>query len=258
MNKLIKPGRNIFATGIIMLGILCILSKDFIVGRPPSWPLAWQVNPVLAYLSASILMIAAMAIVVNKKTRTAALCIAILIFLLPVLRHLPHFMNDWLNAYKSMALFGGALIVASSAAESNRIQSPGINRGYLLAGSVLLAVFFIAAGYAHFKFAAFVKDFIPAYIPFRMFWTYFCGICLIAGGTGLLIPQARKWAALLSGVMVLGWFILLHIPRFLSNVNDASDRMGLFESFTFAGIFFVLAGVFQKKQIAADEEFKID
>jgi len=259
MNKLIKPGRSIFATGIIMLGILCILSKDFIVGRPPSWPLAWQVNPVLAYLSASILMIAAMAIVVNKKTRTAALCIAILIFLLSVLRHLPHFMNDWLNAYKSMALFGGALIVASSAAaESNRIQSPGINRGYLLAGSVLLAAFFIAAGYAHFKFAAFVKDFIPAYIPFRMFWTYFCGICLIAGGTGLLIPQARKWAALLSGVMVLGWFILLHIPRFLSNVNDASDRMGLFESFTFAGIFFVLAGVFQKKQIAADERFKID
>jgi len=168
-------------------------------------------------------------------------------------------MNDWLNAYKSMALFGGALIVASSAAaESNRIQSPGINRGYLLAGSVLLAAFFIAAGYAHFKFAAFVKDFIPAYIPFRIFWTFFCGICLIAGGTGLLIPQARKWAALLSGVMVLGWFILLHIPRFLSNVNDASDRMGLFESFTFVGIFFVLAGMFQKKQIAADERFKID
>ena len=113
-------------------------------------------------------------------------------------------------------------------------------------GSVVLAVFFTSAGYAHFKFAAFVADFIPSYIPFRTFWAYFCGICLFAAGAGLLIPQIRKWAALLAGIMLIGWFILLHIPRFAANINDASDRMGLCESFTFAGICFVLAAMFGK------------
>jgi hypothetical protein len=47
--------------------------------------------------------------------------------------------------------------------------------------------------------------------------------------------------------MLGGWFVLLHIPRFLANVNDASDRMGLCESFTFCGIFLVLAGISSKK-----------
>jgi uncharacterized membrane protein YphA (DoxX/SURF4 family) len=113
----------------------------------------------------------------------------------------------------------------------------------IIIGSILLSVFFISAGYAHFKFAPFVADFIPSYIPFRTFWAYGCGVCLFASGAGLLIPPVRKWAALLSGIMLMGWFILLHIPRFVTNMNDASDRMGLCESFTFAGICFVLAAI---------------
>jgi hypothetical protein len=47
--------------------------------------------------------------------------------------------------------------------------------------------------------------------------------------------------------MLSGWFFLLHIPRFLANTNDAGDRMGLCESFTFAGIFFALTAVFTKE-----------
>jgi hypothetical protein len=47
--------------------------------------------------------------------------------------------------------------------------------------------------------------------------------------------------------MIAGWFVLLHIPRFIANTSDPSDRMGLFESFTFVGIFFVLAGILSRK-----------
>jgi uncharacterized membrane protein len=251
LDKLITPGRIIFAIGIIALGILCIISKDFIVGRPPAWPVGFEVNPALADITGTVLILAAMAILAKKRAGLAALLIAGLVLLLSVLRTLPLFMNDWLslNAYKSMALFGGALIVASSFfKEDGHITSKfsvdeRMRNRLVLTGCILLGVFFIACGYAHFKFAEFVKDFIPAYIPFHAFWTYFCGVCLFAGGLGLLLPQTRTWAALLSGIMVSGWFILLHIPRFLANTRDASDRMGLCESFTFVGIFFVLAGI---------------
>jgi uncharacterized membrane protein len=254
MDKLITPGRIIFATGIIGLGILCIISKDFIVGRPPAWPEGIDVNPALADLSGTVLILAAMAILAKKKAGLAALLIAVVIFLLSVLRHLPHFMNDWLNAYKSMALFGGALIVASSFLKEDGQITPKVRiderlrKRLVLTGCLLLGIFFIVCGYAHFKFAAFVKDLIPGYVPFHAFWTYFCGICLFAGGAGLLLPQTRKWAALLSGIMIFGWFLLLHIPRFLGNMHDPSDRMGLCESFTFAGIFFVLAGMHSGKE----------
>jgi uncharacterized membrane protein YphA (DoxX/SURF4 family) len=238
MNKLLETGRVIFSIGIIALAILCFISKDFIVGRPPAWPAGFQPNPALAYVSGALMLVAAIAILIQVKAGQAALLIAGLIFGLSVLRHFPNFGNDWVNALKSLALAGGALIVAASFLRRNDL---GIN------GCLLLAAFFIGSGIAHFKYAGFVENFIPAYIPFHSFWTYFCGICMVAGGIGIIIGGTRKWAALLSGIMLSGWFLLLHIPRFLANTNDVSDRLGLAESFTFAGIFFVLAGI--KKEV---------
>ena len=243
MKKQITAGRIIYATGIFGLAVVCIISKDFIVGRPPAWPAGFHINPAFAWLTAVVLMISAIEIFGNRKARFAAFLIAAFIFFFSVLRHLPVFMNDWANAYKSLALVGGSLIIGCSFPK--QVVRPGSRLDPILItiGVIFLSAFFIAAGYAHFKFAEFVDTLIPAYIPLHTFWTYFCGVCLLAGGIGLLIPQTRRVAALLSGIMVLGWFLLLHIPRFLANVNDASDRMGLFESFTFVGIFFVLAGI---------------
>jgi uncharacterized membrane protein YphA (DoxX/SURF4 family) len=249
MNKLVTPGRLIYAIGIISLAVLCLVFKDFIVGRPPAWPSGFNINPALAYISGLALAIAAIAIVFNRKARPAAFLISALIFFFSVLRHLPHFMNDWVNAYKSLALAGGSFIIAASFPEQSSTKDLGFRaderfrKVLITIGSICLAAFFVACGYAHFKFVDFIESFIPSYIPFHVFWAYFCGICLFAGGIGLLIPQTRRLAALLSGMMVLGWFLLLHIPRFIANMNDPSDRMGLCESFTLVGIFFVLAGI---------------
>jgi uncharacterized membrane protein YphA (DoxX/SURF4 family) len=197
------------------------------------------------------LILAAAAIVLKKKADTAALLIAALIFLLSVLRHLPVFMNDWANGFKCLALMGGSMIVACSffQVEGNNATLLRFNERFrtrlVTVGCILLGVFFLACGYAHFKYVDFVNSLIPSFIPFHTFWTYFCGICLLAGGVGLLIPQTIKWTALLSGIMVLGWFLLLHVPRFLADPGNQSDQMGVFESFTFVGVFFVLAGMLE-------------
>lgn len=246
MEKLVTPGRIMYALGIIALAILGIKYQDFIIGRPPAWSESFAaVKPALAYISSALLIICCLAIIFRKYAFIAALVIAALIFILSVLRHLPVFMADWVNAYKSMAILGGALIIAGSFSAEGKKKNT-----LIMIGSILVAAFFIAAGYAHFKWAdPVVKELIPAYIPIRLFWVYFCGVCLFAGGIGILIPQTRKWAALLSGIMVLGWFFLFHIPRFLANTNDPSDRMGVCESFLVSGIFFVLAGIFSKRKI---------
>ena len=253
MDKLVKSGRLIYAAGITSLGIVCVISKDFIVGRPPAWPADFVFNPGLAYVTATILVLAAVAIMLKKRAGLAALVIATLIFFLSVLRHLPHFMDDWGNSYKSMALVGGTLIISASFFKEDANGSSGkafserAMKNFIFVGCVLIAAFFIACGYSHFKFDDFVISYIPAYIPFHAFWTYFCAICLFAGAAGLIIPQTRRIAALLSGIMIGGWFLLLHIPRFIANPNDLSDRMGVFESFTFVGFLFVLAGMLSDK-----------
>ena len=250
MPALLRPGRIIFGIGFIGLSILCILSKDFIVGRPPAWPATFTMSVSLGYITAVLLVLAAIAIIaIEQKGAAASLLIALLILVLSVPRHMVQFMNDWSNAYKTLALLGGTLIMAGSFLKDNAVVVPGwpvhepLRKTMVTTGCLLVAVFFISSGYAHFKFADFIENFIPAYIPFRAFWTYFTGICLIAGGIGIVIPATRRPAAMLSGFMVLGWFLLLHIPRFIANTKDASDRLGLCESFIFVGIFFVLSAI---------------
>ena len=114
MEKLLNPGRIIFVIGFIALGFLCIVLNDFIVGRPPAWPVGFEVNPALAYLSGSTLILLSVAILLKKKGGLAAVLIAVLIFLFSVLRELPQVTSNWLNGAKSLALMGGALIVACS------------------------------------------------------------------------------------------------------------------------------------------------
>lgn len=254
MKKLTAPGRIMYAIGLIGLAIICFISKDFIVGRPPAWSPSFNLNPALAYISGTVLIILCLGIIFKRRPCLSALMISLLIFFLSITRVLMHFMNDWLNGYKAIALMGGALIIAASFLENKHNIIPdasvydGRRRMLIIAGTILIAPFLIAGGYAHFKYADFVKDFIPAYVPFHVFWTYFCGICLIAGGIGILLRPTIHLASLLLGIMIFGWFLLLHIPRFISNMNDPSDRMGLCESFAFAGVFFTLAAITKRRK----------
>jgi len=231
-----------FASAILVLGMLCIMYKDFIVGRPPEWPASFQVNPALGYITGAMLMVCAIAILINRYVVQASLCMGALILVFSVFRHLFTFTDTWINAFKSIALLGSCLVIAA-ANQSNRSIPALQNNKLLLTGICMLAVFLLICGYAHFKYAPFVDALIPAYIPFHSFWTYCCAICLFAGGAGLLIPRARRLAALLSGIMITGWFFLLHIPRFLADTGNKSDLLGVCESFAFAGIFFCVTGI---------------
>jgi uncharacterized membrane protein len=254
-------GRRIFGLGMLYLAALSLISQDFIIGRPP----LINTHPILAAVLSLVVIVSSALIILNHRNGgIAALLIALLILVFTFLvRYVPSLTNDtfegllWkLNGYKTLALIGGSLIVALSFFEERGshplpfLEKYNVSKYFRITGALTLTVFLIMAGLSHFKYADFVTDFIPSYIPFRSFWTYFCGICLIAGGIGLLIPPTRRLAALLSGIMILGWFFLLHIPRFIANINDPSDRMGLGESFAFAGIFFVLTGLFSKKKTA--------
>ena len=255
MVKLIQPGRIMFALGIISLGVLQFFARDYVLGRPPAitWP-AWATampgKLTWAYMSGILVIIAGLAIILNKKARVAAIFIGVLFLAYSFLvRHLTA-MSDTGNGYKSLALGGGAFIIAASLIEK---EKPGpaksLANKFVLTGCIFISLFFFWAGIAHFKFDEFVINFIPAYIPGRTFWAYFCGIALMAGAAGLIFTQTRKLAAALSGLMILLWFVLLHIPRTVQAPQDFNEWMGVFESFSFSGILFVLAGLSSQKKI---------
>jgi hypothetical protein len=241
-------GRILFALGLIGLGAVGFIVGDFIVGRPPTWSERYLPPGWIIYLSNALLMLAGFAILLQRMILQSGLLLGVLILLLSLSRHFPIFFRDWTNAFKDLALFGGSLIVACSGSTSHTLLIPVFSQSawkndLFYGGMVMMAVFFLSCGYAHFKFADFVMHYIPGYIPFHFFWAYFCGICLLAAGLGFFIPKLRRRAAFLSGLMVLSWFLLVHIPRTITNPASATEAMGLFESLSFSGILLVISGL---------------
>jgi uncharacterized membrane protein len=66
---------------------------------------------------------------------------------------------------------------------------------------VLAAVFFSGAGVLHFLRPAMYMKIMPPYIPWPLAMVYISGAAEIAGGLGILLPPARRAAAL--GLMAL-------------------------------------------------------
>ncbi len=260
MPKLIFAGRIMVAIGLIALGILQFFAKDYVVARPPSpeWAADIPGKIAWAYVSGLLLIVSGILIVLRKKAEWAAIFIGVLILISSFLfRHLPAMIGNsfegilWsINAYKSFVFFGGLLLVAVSffkeqGNNSNKILT---NDSLITIGWIILSFFLILCGAAHFKFADFVPSLIPAYIPFPDFWTYYAGVALIAGGTGLIFKQTRRYAAALSGLMIFLWFLLLHIPRAISTPDVYEEWMGVGESLSFSGILLLLAGLSYSKR----------
>ncbi len=211
MINLLKSGRALFATALIVFGIIQFITGSFVVGRAPTWTWAQSAVSVWAYLTGTVLMIAGVAILTNRKAQMAVIVIGIMILLGPVIRLIPviavdrNFGGDWTNFFKSLALAGCSFIVASSIRASPGNSQPGsitMNERLETTGRIFIALFFICGGIQHFKFADFVKTLVPAWIPGQLFWTYFAGIALLLAGAGLMIRKTVSLAALLSGLMI--------------------------------------------------------
>ncbi len=235
-------GRSFVAIAMIAFGLQHLVYDKFvtrIAPQPPAWIPAQE---LLAYLLGILLIAGGCAILIRRYNRQAAMSLGWLILALTLLLHVPRWQADSMNPGlltfmgKGYMLAGAAFLTAASLMERNRTT-----RQAALAGRAFLAAFFVLCGVEHFTLAKFVANLVPAWIPGHMFWTYFAGAALIAGGIGMWIPVTARLAALLSALMVFSWVILLHIPRALSNVNDSNETTAVFEALAVTGAALLVA-----------------
>lgn len=246
-----KIGRLIFAIATVGYGILHFVYGDFIMGRAPAWPSEIPGQLPWAYLSGILLVILGIAIAAGKKPRIAAIGIAVMVFFWAFFRHIIAGHWAWggeiTNTFKALNKFAGALAVAGSLPAAAHIFTDkftrAINRtdSFLHLGRIGLGAFMIISGIQHFMFVDFVSQLIPAWIPGKIYWTYFTGVALIAGGAGLQLNKTLKPAAILSGIMIFTWFLILHIPRAVFELGSGSEWIGVVGSLSTSGIAFVLA-----------------
>lgn len=263
--NLIQIGRWFFAAGMIAIGIEHFIFDDFVMGRAPVWPEAVPGKLIWAYFTGIIFVLAGLAILLNMKARSAALVAGTLIFLWALLRSIPVIAADsflsgeWTRAGKALTFFGGAFAIAGTLPldvtdpKSAFTKFMSLSNEFIILGRICLGIFLVMTGIQHFLFTEFVASLIPEWFPGNtVFWTYFAGVALVAGGVGLFIPKTAWLAALLSGLMIFSWFWIVHIPR---TFFSTSDGIAVFEALAVSGIAFVLAGFLRNdEQQASDIE----
>ena len=257
MHKFASIGRIFFAIALIGLGIEHFVFEEFITGRAPKWPEGLLPGRVIwAYVSGGAVIVMGIAILTGKNARLAGILAGTLIFIWAFLRHIPVVAGDsflaptWTVAGKALAMFGGAFAIAGTLPKEEHSGNTllrkfmSLTREFIVLGQVYLGTFMVITGVQHFMYTGFVASLIPGWFPGNpVFWTYFGGVALIAGGAGLFIPQTARLAALLSGLMVFSWFWIIHIPRTLTSV---SDGIAVFEALAVSGIAFAIAGYLYK------------
>jgi uncharacterized membrane protein len=246
-DRLIAVGRAFYAVACVFFGLQHLIYGEFVTRIMPAWPAWVPLRSAWAYLIGAGLIAAGALMFSGKRVRSTALLLAKILLFTAAVFALPTALVDasvglaWTNAGKALALAGGALVVAATA-ETTRATDARL----LFVGRLFLGGFMIVCGVQHFLWAQFVVALVPAWIPGAMFWTYFAGVALIAGGIGLLVPVTTRVAALLSGVMVFVWVLVLHIPRALT-IRDANEATAVFEALAVSGIAFLLFAAAPKR-----------
>lgn len=86
---------------------------------------------------------------------------------------------------------------------------------------ILFVIPWIVFGIQHFMYAEFVATLVPSFIPFKLFWTYFTGAAMIAAGISLIANKLSAYAALLLGLMLIGFIALIHVSVVSANPFEA-------------------------------------
>ncbi len=226
-------GKIMYLLAMVELSVYDFFKGDFAMTRPPHFDFLNTLNPTLAYLGSALLLICIVMVWFNLYGSYALICMIGLIFLLATSRHILNQWRDSINGFKSLWLISGAVLVLTEYADYTKYRGR-----VLYTNMIILSVFFYLCGIAHFQYPVFCRDLIMDFIPLRMFFVYLAGVCLLLGSIGILIPRYQKTALWLLGMQILGWFILLHLPRAFTLSGD--DWIGVGESLAVSGICFMM------------------
>ncbi len=90
---------------------------------------------------------------------------------------------------------------------------------------VVLGPVFVAAslglfGAEHLAGARFIMQVVPAWMPGRLFWTYFVGLALVAAAASIALMKYVRLSASLLGLMFCLFVMMIHLPNVAAKPGD--------------------------------------
>ncbi|HKS55904.1 MAG TPA: DoxX family protein [Steroidobacteraceae bacterium] len=71
-----------------------------------------------------------------------------------------------------------------------------ISRILKYAGLVVVSLFFLIGGQAHFTATPFFVSIVPPYVPFPLAMVYLTGVLELTGAIAIWVPRLRSWAGI--------------------------------------------------------------
>src|ERR1700684_352640 len=110
--------------------------------------------------------------------------------------------------YLTLVVF---LIAAFVAVGREFWMARGLDKAYPL-GRVCLAIPIAVFGAEHLASAHEIMKIVPAWMPGKLFWTYFVGIALIAAALSFIFRVAVRLSATLLGIMFVCFVAMMDLP----------------------------------------------
>jgi uncharacterized membrane protein len=134
----------------------------------------------------------------------------------------------------AMCLAGIAVsLIALWAARTDLARAHGLDKIVALANLAFAAPMAVF-GALHLWGVDFVRDLVPPYMPFRLFWAYFVGVALIAASLSIAAKILVRWSGLLLALMMLLFVVMMDIPGALSTPGDRFGWTLLLRELAFA------------------------
>jgi len=143
----------------------------------------------------------------------------------------------------AMCSVGIALLVIGAWAAKNDVAEARRLDKIVALTNVCFAVPLAVFGALHLFGPRFVRDLVPVYMPWRMFWVYAVGCGLIATSLSVATSIAVRWSGLLFGIMMFLFVAMIHLPGALRHPHDRILWTIVFREMSFGGAGWILAGL---------------
>ena len=252
MFRFLGPGQVLFAAGLAGLGVLSLMHHDFALQWQPV-PAGIPAREGLALASGSLLLIAAVALLLKRAARLAALVLTLFFLSWVLLLQLPRLVGQplsiavWLGLCESLTLTVGAFVLYAWLDNLRADSRPGLAATAAAVGyaRLLLGAAMVVFGLSHFAYADFTATMIPAWLPARLPLAYLTGAAHVAAGTALLLGVVPALAVRLEAIMMSTFIVLVHLPAVLAQPGNREQWTALCVATALSGAMWVVSGSFR-------------
>jgi hypothetical protein len=203
---------------------------------PPWYP----VGRPLSVAAGILLLAAAVGLLIRASAYLAALLLGAGLLLRVLIFHVAQLSthltnpNIWTVFGEVLSLAGGAWMLASILPNPLLPGRTALTR-ILAAGRYIFAVPLVIFSVLHFKYAFFISNLIPRWIPQRFFFANFVGLCFLCAALAIFTGVRARLAACLLAVMFFLWVGILHAPRVAASPHNGNEWTSMFIALAMAG-----------------------